>query len=179
MRIFIIIIFVLHSMAVLSQRPLYDTTGKNLQQQMEVMSRQVDSLRAVATAKSDLLNKISEHYQDVLVLLYKARENTIFDHKQFIDSLVPRMVSIYTGSSDFVFRTILQFNAIQATMQKALTVYKPAQQKLIDTLSAQYMSIDKQRQEVHQEFDNLLILLDESIGVLEDLKKKRSEKQKQ
>jgi len=166
-------------MAVFSQRPVYDTTGKNLQQQIEVMSRQVDSLRVIATAKSDLFNKISDHRQDVLVLLYKAREATIFDNKRFIDSLVYRMVSIYTGSSDFVFRTILQFNAIQASMQQALTVYKPAQQKLIDSLSVQYMDIDKQCQEVHHEFDNLLILLDESMGVLEDLKKKGSEKQKQ
>jgi len=166
-------------MAVFSQRPLFDTTGKTLQQQIEVMSRQVDSVRAIATAKSELLNKMSLQLQDAIVLLQKAREVTIFDYKLFIDSLVPRMAVIYTSQSDFIFKTILQFNAIEASMQKGLTVYKPDQQRLIDRLSAKYIDIDKQHREAHQEFDNLLVLLDESIGVLEDLKKKRAEKQKQ
>ena len=89
------------------------------------------------------------------------------------------MAVIYTSQSDFIFKTILQFNAIEASMQKGLTVYKPDQQRLIDRLSAKYIDIDKQHREAHQEFDNLLLLLDESIGVLEDLKKKRAEKQKQ
>lgn len=176
MKVFVMLFFVLCSAAVFSQRPVPDTSAKELQRQINALTRQVDSLRVIATNKSDQLNKASEQLENAVVLLQKARAATIFDYKLFIDSLVPRMVIIHASQSDFIFKTILQYTAITETMQKALNVYKPEQKKIVDSMSLQYIDIDNRRRAIQGEFDNLLIQLDDRMGALDELKKKAGAK---
>lgn len=171
MKAFVILMIAWWPVVAYSQEPVYDTTGKSLQRQLKELSSIVDSLRIVANDRSSQRENASRQWETVLIALRKAREVTIFDPKLFFESLTYRMIFIMAGNADFMGKSIRQFNAVQESMRQAL-VHKPEQQKIIDSLSDQYIALDKQRLEIQKEFDDILIRLDYYISELDDVKKR-------
>jgi hypothetical protein len=170
-RSFILLFFALCPVMMFSQTPVSDTTGKSLRLQLDELTREVDSLKAIAIAKSKESEALAMELGNVQGQLQSVREATHYEPQLFIDSLLHRIVVIFTGRSDLIGRTMLQFVAVTETMGKAMSVHTPDQKKQIDGLTQQYIATNKQREAALDEFNKLLTMLDERSGALDKLKK--------
>jgi hypothetical protein len=170
-RSFVLLFFALCPVMMFSQTPVSDTAGKGLRLKLEELTREVDSLKTIAIAKSKVSEALAMELGNVQGQLQSVREATHYEPQLFIDSLLHRVVVIFTGRSDLIGRTMLQFVAVTETMGKAMSVHTPDQKKQIDVLTQQYIAINKKREAALDEFNKLLTMLDERSGALDELKK--------
>ena len=176
MKVFYLLFFTLWCVTAYSQQPATDTTG--LQKQIKLITSQLDSLKVVATRHSEEMNKKTHHCSDLTTQIQKLDESRQFDTKRFIDTFSRQVVYIMTGRTDATLKNIQQLAAFEAAWEKAWH-HTADQQKLLDSLRTKYITTNKWRLQLQDQFNEALISIDNYMSTLDELNKKAGTKKQQ